>query len=102
MQRISPLLVAATKSSFHNHPSWQCWSKAAASLGHKAPLTRIAFQKIYGEPRTAATRVRVRRVKWTQLRRHQSCFFKHGRTQMVCSLVVLFWIDIYIKMTLLF
>lgn len=47
MHRISPLLMAVTQSSFYNQPSWQCWSKAAASLEHKAPLTHIAFQKIY-------------------------------------------------------
>lgn len=63
MHRISSLLMAATESSLHQHPSWQCWSKAAASREHQTPLTHIAFQKIYLEPRSTATTGKGKRRK---------------------------------------
>lgn len=55
MHRISLLLVAAAESSSYDRPCWQRRSKAAASQEHRALLTHIAFQKLYLEPRTAAT-----------------------------------------------
>lgn len=62
-------ILAATKKLFffffffYNHPFWQCWSKAAASHEHQTPLTHIAFQKIYLEPCTTATRGKGKRSK---------------------------------------
>lgn len=63
MHIISSFLMAATKSSFYNQPSWQRWSKAAASHEHIAPLTHIAFQKIYLKSCTTATRGKGKKSK---------------------------------------
>lgn len=57
-------LMTAEERSFYNHPSWQCWSRAAASHEHTGLLlTHTAFQKIYLKPHSTAKRGKGKRRK---------------------------------------